>query len=396
MKTKIFGTMVFLLAMFLAVGTVSATDMDWLQPASMTFDEPVDVNSSLKVTNPTYFLAGMHVGQQVVGGVSFLQGTVINTTLGKNGADNPVTIGDNLRVDGRITRGFGPVIIDDDLWVTKNIKMNPGMTVDGVDISALRISDWNKAYGWGDHSIVGYLTGYTEIDPIYIASPSSNITSAGSGLVVTSAERTNWNTAHGWGNHALQGYLTSETDPLALKISSNLSDVGNRITALNNILPDQTSNNGQYLKSDGGAPNDPKWDTPSSWHGSISRIKLLPTDFISASSSFHLSMDSSGRYINLPDDVDAVASISIPVGYQATEIRVDANEPNLPVDVYENHILSSATNNSLGSGLTNAVFDITDVNSTNFNYISIFVNASDGTTHKIKGGYVTIEPIPAP
>jgi len=49
----------------------------------------------------------------------------------------------------------------------------------------------------------------TEADPIYSGSAAASITNAGSGLVVTGTERTNWNTAYGWGNHATAGYAAS-------------------------------------------------------------------------------------------------------------------------------------------------------------------------------------------
>lgn len=42
-----------------------------------------------------------------------------------------------------------------------------------------------------------YLTSYTETDPIYSASAAAGI---------TSTNITNWNTAYGWGNHASAGY----------------------------------------------------------------------------------------------------------------------------------------------------------------------------------------------
>ena len=107
------------------------------------------------------------------------------------------------------------------------------------------ITNWNLAYGWGDHSTAGYLsslgsinghtdvtiatlqdgqllkysvtnsrwenwtpnylTSYTETDPVFTASPAGGI---------TGANITNWNTAYSWGNHANGGYLTTETDPV--------------------------------------------------------------------------------------------------------------------------------------------------------------------------------------
>ena len=49
----------------------------------------------------------------------------------------------------------------------------------------------------------GYLTSYTETDPFYNAAPAAGI---------TSTNITNWNTAYGWGDHSTEGYLTSEVD----------------------------------------------------------------------------------------------------------------------------------------------------------------------------------------
>ena len=53
---------------------------------------------------------------------------------------------------------------------------------------------------------VGYLTTYTETDPVF----ESHIANG-----ITSDDITNWNAAYGWGDHSKQGYLTSfsETDP---------------------------------------------------------------------------------------------------------------------------------------------------------------------------------------
>lgn len=46
----------------------------------------------------------------------------------------------------------------------------------------------------------GFITSYTETDPIFVASTAYGI---------TSTNISNWNTAYGWGNHASAGYLTS-------------------------------------------------------------------------------------------------------------------------------------------------------------------------------------------
>jgi hypothetical protein len=51
----------------------------------------------------------------------------------------------------------------------------------------------------------GYLTSYTETDPVFGASPAGGI---------TNTNITNWNAAYGWGDHSTAGYLTAEADTL--------------------------------------------------------------------------------------------------------------------------------------------------------------------------------------
>ena len=76
-----------------------------------------------------------------------------------------------------------------------------------TNLPTLNIANWNTAYGWGNHASAGYLTSYTETDPLFVASPANGI---------SATNISNWNTAFGWGNHATAGYLTSftEVDPI--------------------------------------------------------------------------------------------------------------------------------------------------------------------------------------
>ena len=115
-----------------------------------------------------------------------------------------------------------------------------------ANILQQNITNWNLAYGWGDHSGAGYLTSigsisshsdvtiatlqdgqllkysvansawenwnpnyltsYTETDPVFAASAAGGIT--GTNIA-------NWNTAYNWGDHSTGGYLTAESDTLA-------------------------------------------------------------------------------------------------------------------------------------------------------------------------------------
>ncbi len=179
-------------------------------------------------------------------------------------------------------------------------------------ITTADITNWNTAYGWGDHAAAGYLTSFSELDPVFLAwdmSTGISITASqvsdfqtsvtnnaavllntakntypvadatklagiavgaevnvntdwnaasgdaqilnkptsllGYGItdamstshdanVITTANITNWNTAFGWGNHATAGYLTSfsELDPVfaAWDMSTGISVTASQVS----------------------------------------------------------------------------------------------------------------------------------------------------------------------
>ena len=94
-------------------------------------------------------------------------------------------------------------------------------------ITTNSISEWNIAYGWGNHALAGYLTSYTETDPVFNASPAATI----SGGMITS-----WDTAYSWGNHASAGYLTAATG-----VTSVNGDTGNVFLISDNIAEGSTN-----------------------------------------------------------------------------------------------------------------------------------------------------------
>ena len=69
-------------------------------------------------------------------------------------------------------------------------------------------TNWDTAYSWGNHASAGYLTSYTETDPVYTASSWYSTTN----------NSTNWDTAYGWGDHSTAGYVTS-ADPAGTAVA---------------------------------------------------------------------------------------------------------------------------------------------------------------------------------
>jgi hypothetical protein len=127
-----------------------------IQPANVTYYSPMVVDSTLTVNKPGYFPSGVHVGKTGgEGGVTFFNGTILNASAG----DKPVTIGDDLRVDGKIIRynngQLAPVQIKSGLFLQgdvygykdlitfdDSVKINSGrsLTLSGVTIEGLSVS----------------------------------------------------------------------------------------------------------------------------------------------------------------------------------------------------------------------------------------------------------------
>jgi len=104
----------------------------------------------------------------------------------------------DIRATGTIYGTLANVPSEADPTVLASVK-------DGITWS--EVSD--RPDGLDDGDQVGITS---ETDPVYSGAPASGI---------TAGNITNWNTAYGWGNHALAGYLQTETDP---QVGSNTTN----------------------------------------------------------------------------------------------------------------------------------------------------------------------------
>ncbi|MFH1598297.1 MAG: hypothetical protein ABIB97_04495 [Patescibacteria group bacterium] len=97
----------------------------------------VAVNAAGKVLGEgTIWVDSIQVGSQGMGGVTWFNGTILNDTTQDDGTNNPVTFGDNVRIDGRLYRGATqgpgddmPLVIDDNVKITGSLSVAEGTSV---------------------------------------------------------------------------------------------------------------------------------------------------------------------------------------------------------------------------------------------------------------------------
>lgn len=229
--------------------------------------------------------------------------------------------------------------LDTNTYLTSYTETDPVFTASAAaGITSTNISNWNTAYGWGNHASAGYLTsaaigssvqaydadlssiaglagtsGFlkktaantwtldtnayltTESDPVFTASAASGI---------TSTNISNWNTAYGWGNHASAGYaLSSSLGTIASQNASNVSITGGNISGITdlaiadggtgastasaarlNLLPSISANAGKVLAVNGTA-SDVEWIAVTGGGGSVTSVALAMPSIFTVSGS---------------------------------------------------------------------------------------------------------------
>jgi hypothetical protein len=140
-----------------------------------------------------------------------IQGRFAEAAPTNNAALTGTTSTENLAVSGTfVAPGYEPLLWDTAFgWGDHSVEgyltaeLDPTVPAHVKAISTDKISSWDTAYSWGDHSTEGYLK--VETDPTVPAYVKA----------ISTGDITSWDEAHGWGDHSTEGYITgfTELDP---------------------------------------------------------------------------------------------------------------------------------------------------------------------------------------
>lgn len=176
----------------------------------------------------------------------------------------------------------------------------------------------------------------------------------------------------------------------------NVSIIANQGSESDGVLRYNTTTNQWELSNNGGAflPISTVSGSGSAdgWHGSATRIRVMPSDFITTDPDDNAYFASNGGAVQASTSTTQMgANIPIPTGYTATHAMVYGSDATNSVSVYVNDIANNSST-SLGTGVVGTEINITDSNASTTNYISIYVNT--GNNDQVYGGYITIQAIP--
>ena len=116
-------------------------------------------------------------------------------------------------------------------------------------IAAANITNWDAAYGWGNHATAGYTSAASLAN---LAASTGTLTINLAAVALSTgplADYASWNTAFGWGNHATVGYETAAAHTASLEAYATLASTqslsgSNSFTSASATVPGVTISSG--------------------------------------------------------------------------------------------------------------------------------------------------------
>ncbi|XOU94314.1 MAG: hypothetical protein ACNFW9_05735 [Candidatus Kerfeldbacteria bacterium] len=149
MNKKLITSLVVIISIALTVGIVNAA-------ATHNVTSQFGPEGDIYQVDGTMKMRSIMIGEQDIGGVTYFNGSIVNDTT-TNSVDNPVTFGDNVRIDGRVWRGATagtsdtmPFIVNDNMEVIGSLTVGSLMgtgIVTSTNIAAGAITQTSEAYG---------------------------------------------------------------------------------------------------------------------------------------------------------------------------------------------------------------------------------------------------------
>ena len=192
---------------------------------SVNFDADINVNQHLEMVDDKIIKMGTDDDLQISYTDSTDKSTITDTSTGLtiSSPDIGLNSGATKFVKANATNTI--IYHNDDPRITTTAT---GITVAGsVTASAGNSTNWNTAYGWGDHSAGGYLTSETSHADVVVDGDFTSTglmkrgASSGAYSIITD-NSSNWNTAYGWGNHASGGYMSDLVNDTSPQLGSAL------------------------------------------------------------------------------------------------------------------------------------------------------------------------------
>ena len=223
---------------------------------------------------------------------------------------------------------------------------------------ALSYDNNSGVFSYTPPDISGFLTSFTETDPVFSASASAGI---------TQTKINNWDQAYGWGNHASGGYLTT------------LGSIGGHTDVT--ITSPQTN---QVLEYNGSA-----WVNTTNSAGLQSRTTVSATNAIASNGIANISMTTPKTYALLSIETSHAAWVTL---YSDTASRTADSSRNETTDpVAGSGVLAEViTSGSTTQKITPASVCYNSA-AANTTYLKI-VNKSAGTANvQVTLTYVALE-----
>ena len=292
----------------------------------------VDTNTYLTSYTETDPVFSAHTTSNIINGTGFL----------KNNGSGTWTYDNSTYLTSETSHA--DVLVDGD-FTSQGIMLR-GASAGSYSILTDNSTNWNTAYGWGNHASAGYLTSETytgtvtsvaQTVPTGFTITGSPITTSGTLAIAfdtgyslpTTASQTNWDTAYGWGDHSVAGYTSYANSDVDAHLNQSNPTSGY-------VLSWNGTDYAWVAQSGGGGLADVVDDTSPQLGGDLD---VNAKDFTSSSGQFDFTTATSAT--------TPIINLIPPASHFDTQIRLHTNNSGAYQDIMnDSGVLKIRTNDA--------------------------------------------------